>query len=1007
MVLTLLMLMLSAVMAQAQPGRNMKIQAEGTVVDSKTGEPLVGAAVKVTSADGGTGTFGICDSNGKFTFEVNHPGKFTLDITYVSYKELTKEVNIFPGRGKLGTFKLKEDPHVLAEVETIGHSERIKQRGDTLAYNADAYKVQDGASAEELVAKLPGIEVSSDGVKAQGESVKKVLVDGKEFFDNDVKMALRSLPAEVLESVNVFDKKSDQAEFTGIDDGETVKAMDLVTKAYRRNGVFGKVFGGIGNNFDWNNGYWNTGFNINVFNGNRRITLQGMSNNVNERNFSNDDMMSGGGMRGGRQWGSTGVARTNGIGINYSDAFANDKLNVQLSYFWNQSRVVNADTTYTDSFEREMTDADGNPYVVPKSSAYSDKNSLSHSQSHSIGGRISYKPSATDEIMLRPSLNFQTSDGLSHSESRQWEMSLDSMTQFNRWDDYLSMNTSKSSSESDTWNIGGDLLWRHRLAKAGRTLSVRINTEGSGSTSKSYTNQVMNYYEQGNTARVSRPDNQLTDSENSNARIGGNIQWTEPIVTGLNLSLRYGVNYSRSKREVATDLYSDADFNTFLSRDANNSNTYTQKNLRNNGELGLSYKYQTLRVNASLRFENSKLEGEQDYYLLKNSAKSFSTSKSYNSFLPNLRLEYRTAGGTQFRLNYRSNSSNPSVSNLQKSVNTSNRQRYSTGNPDLDQSTTHDIFMNMIYTNTETAQNFMIFGGFNFTMDRIVNQSLTNRTQETLALKSLEGYTDEVFADLSLAPGASITRPINRDGYKTAFLNLGYGFPFDLIWSNVNLSVEGNYSLNPSNQLYYFGDKDTNGNAIIRNVESKTSSVGFRPNIHISSNISPDLNFNLSYRPSFQWNYESGTEENDKNFIDQNVNASLNWTFWNGFTTDQSLNYSYSGGSAQPEAITQWIWNAALGKKFLKGNKAEIKLQAYDILGSNKGFSRSVGDSNITTTYRNFMPRYFLLTFTYKITAYRAGGKKSTTTDDSRGGFGGRGGFPGGGPGGFGGGGPF
>ena len=258
-VVALFFLVFGCTLMMAQPGRgSWKFTVSGVAVDSKTDEPLIGVAVKVTSSDGGTGTFGISDSDGKFSFEVNRPGRYSLEFTYVGYKTLHKDVNIMPNRAKLGTFKLKEDPKMLAEVETIGHSQRIKTKGDTLAYNADAYKVQDGATAEELVGKMPGIEVSSEGVKAQGETIQKILVDGKEFFDNDVKMALRSLPAEVLESVNVFDKKSDQAEFTGVDDGETVKAMDLITKSYRRNGVFGKAFGGIGNNFDWNQGYKNS-----------------------------------------------------------------------------------------------------------------------------------------------------------------------------------------------------------------------------------------------------------------------------------------------------------------------------------------------------------------------------------------------------------------------------------------------------------------------------------------------------------------------------------------------------------------------------------------------------------------------------------------------------------------------------------------------------------------------------------------------------------------------------
>lgn len=1024
-ILTALLFVFGAAMLFAQPGRNMTIQAEGTVVDSKTSEPLVGVAVKVVSSDGGTGTFGISDADGHFSFEVKRPGKYSLEFSYVGYKELHKDVNLMPGRGgKLGTFKMKEDPRVLAEVEAVGHSQRIKQRGDTLAYNADAYKVQDGASAEELVGKMPGIEVTGEGVKAQGETVQKILVDGKEFFDNDVKMALRSLPAEVLESVNIFDKKSDQAEFTGIDDGETVKAMDLITKAYRRNGTFGKVFGGIGNNFDFDNGYWNTGFNINVFNGDRRFTFQGMSNNVNERNFSNDDMAAGGGMMGGRQWGSNGVARTNGIGVNYTDAFKDGKIETELSYFFNQGRTYSSDTTYTDNFERTMMDENGKETLIPASSRYSASSNLNHSMSHRIGGRITIKPSANDEIMIRPSLNFQNSDGNGLSQSRTWNYSLDQVSidgvPQKYWDDVLSMNDNISSSESDSWNLRANVLWRHRLSKPGRTFSVNLNAGASGSESES---QTIKRIKMGDAPL--RLDNQQNNNDNNNSNIGGNMQWTEPLATGLNLSIRYDMSFNRSERETTIDFYKDENFSSLLEHDVNNSNTYTQKNFRNSGELGLSYNYKKFRANASVRLQNSKLDGEQDYFLLSGSAangKSFKTSKSYFSVLPNVRIEYTTEGGTQFRINYRSNSNTPSINNLQESVNTTNPLSYSTGNPYLGQSTSHNLNFNMIYTNTETAQNFMIFGGYNATQDQISNQSLVNRTKETLsfadlgaASQALIGFNDNnrgVMSSLQLAPGASFTRPVNRDGYQSVFMNFGYGFPFDAIMSNVNLSLGGNYGINPSNQLYYFGDKDADGTPIIQNVESKTRSYSFNPRMHISSNISTDLNFNLMYSPTFQWVNDTNSGTQDKSYLNHNLNASLNWTFWNGFTTDQVLNFSRFGGSSQPEAIEQWIWNASLGKKFLKGNKAEIKLQAYDILGSNKGFSRSVGDSNITSTYRNFMPRYFLLTFTYKITAYKAGGNKSSRTEDD--GFGGMpgggfpgGGMPGGGRGGFGGGRPF
>lgn len=981
----------------------------GYILDSKTGEPLIAATVKATSSDGGTESYAIADENGKFSLEIPRPGKYNLQFNYVGYKDLSKDINIMPNKTSLGKFNLKEDPRMLKEVETIGHSERIKQRGDTIAYNADAYKVQDGATADQLVAKMPGIQVTSSGVTAHGETVQKILVDGKEFFDNDLKMALKSLPAEIIESVQVYDKKSDQAEFTGIDDGETVKAMDLTTKAYSRNGTFGKVVGGVGNNFDWDNYYWDASTNLTMRNGDRSVTIQAMSNNVNKRDFSNDDMEAAGGMMGGRMWTPSGVARTNGIGINYTDVLANNKVDVQLSYFFNNGRTYSTDSTYTDDLTRDY-------------SSFSSSTNTNRNTSHRIGGRISYKPSATDEIMIRPSLNFQTRDGDGYSESRNWNLKLDNVwnneTITDLWESQLFSQSLKSNeSESDSWNVSSNILWRHRLSKAGRTLSMNFNLGKSGSDSESFSG-IFRKNKAGD-SYFTQTYGQQNNNDNKNSNLSGNIQWTEPLMTGLNLSLRYDVNYSKSERTTTIDsldikTYDDWSSKTNPRKDINNSNTYEQSNLRNSAEIGFSYNKGTLRINAQARFQSSHLEGEQNYFLLpKDNVNTFSTSKTYFSVLPNLRIEYRTEGGTMFRLNYRSRTSNPSVNNLQSSINTTNPYSYSTGNPNLDQSTSHSINGNMLWTNTETAQNFMVFMGLNMTQDQISTQVLRNLSDEVLDLTDVVGmglgFDDDIFKGLTISQGGSISRPINRKGSKSVMLGLNYGFPLDLIMSNVNISLNGNASVNPSNKLTFEGYEllsDGTRKAKIQNIESKTSNYSLMPNINISSNISTDLNFTLMYSPGFQWVKDTQTNVGTKNYLNQVLSANLNWTIWNGFTTDQSISYSHYGGSAMDQSISECIWNASIGKKFLKGNAAEIKLQAYDILGSNKGFSRSVDTSNISTSYRNFMPRYFMVTFTYNIRAYKTGGKQSTRTEDQmmEPGMGGPGMMRGFGGGGFGGG---
>ena len=1009
--------LLGMMTAMAQPGGRgfgMKTKAEGTIVDSKTQEPLYAATVKVTSADGGTGTFGITDSIGHFTFEVERPGKYTLEFSYVGYKPLTKEVSIWPGRGaKLGTFKLEEDATYLKEVESVARNQRVKQNGDTIVYNADAYKVQDGATAEDLVKKMPGIEVTNEGVKAQGETVEKVLVDGKSFFENDPKLALKTLPAEVVQSVSVFDKKSDQAEFTGFDDGNTVKAMDLTTKSYRRNGVFGKVYGSVGNNFDFNNLYWNGGFNLNVFSGNRRISLLGMSNNVNQQNFTFDDLQSAGGGFGGfggrmmmRMGGVSGVSRANAFGLNYNDSFLDDKLEVQGSYFFNQLRTVSENETQTDYYPVEADSAKGIA-AIPNKASLSNSNGLSHRYNHNFNMRIMYKPTDKDQFIFRPSVTLQKSDNLSESHSTQWYGTLDSilsLTDAQRAKlDKINYSNEYSQNDNTSWNITGQLTWRHKFDTNGRTLSSELRGSTSGD------NSTANSVRTGSALRLDEAFRN-TDSENRSWSAGGNLQYTEPLGQLGQLSLRYNFNYNQSDRDytvgydnhpLVDDNYSQ--FHTSMdSIDSRNSSTYLQKNLRQGGELGIRLHTETINLMGGVSVEASHLEGEQDYFAwnetLYGKNPSFNTSRNYLSVLPNIRLEWSPVQGTSVNIDYRARTSNPSIQNLQEVVNNSNPLNYSTGNKDLDQSQSHNIGLRFIHSNMETATNIMLFANYSFQLDAIGTQQFTNYSDVVMPLteiswiNALNAQDRAQYENLSLARGASFSRPINMSGNKSAMVGFSYGFPWDLVMSNVNLGLNANYSVSPTQQFYYTVDTLTK-KFQVTDFTSKIKNFSLSPRIFIASNISQDLDFSLSYSPTYQKVTDKVNKANNNEYFNQNANARINWTFWKNFTLEQDLNYSYYGGASMPSVVDEWVWNMSFGKKFLKKNAGEIKLQIYDVLNSRTGYSRSVGSNGITHSYNNYMPRYFMLTFTYKIANY----KSSSAMKERRGGggFGGGRGFGG------------
>ncbi|MCR5395100.1 MAG: outer membrane beta-barrel protein [Bacteroidales bacterium] len=999
----------SITLCMAQPGRGFKMTAEGTVIDSKTSEPLYAATVKVTSADGGTGTFGITDSIGHFTFDVERPGKYTLELTYMGYKALTKEVNIWPGRGaKLGTFKMEEDANYLKEVETVARNQRVKQNGDTIVYNADAYKVQDGATAEDLVKKMPGIEVTDEGVKAQGETVEKVLVDGKSFFENDPKLALKTLPAEVVQSVSVFDKKSDQSEFTGFDDGNTVKAMDLTTKSYRRNGAFGKVYGSLGDNFDLDHLYWNAGFNLNLFSGNRRISLLGMSNNVNQQNFTFDDLMSSGGMGGGfggrmgmRMGNQAGVSRANAFGLNFNDSYLDEKLEVQGSYFFNNLRTVYENESQTDNYAIHDSITNTDRYQ----SAIANSNSLSHNYNHTVNMRINYKPTDTDQFIFRPSVTIQKSDNTSESTSDIWSLPLDTVL---KWDDVTRADRSQmynysrslSSTDNTSWNANGQLTWRHRFSTNGRTLSSTIEGGASGSSSLTNSIRMGSAIAQSETFRNS-------DSDQNNWSAGGNLQYTEPLGEHSQLSLRYNVNYSKSDRDNAVGFddygntlvdYYYSTFHTGMdSIDGRNSSKYISTNLRHGAELGYRLHTETINMMGGLNLQASRLEGEQDYYAWDETTMgqnpNFNTSRNYFSVLPNMRFEWSPVQGTSVNVDYRARTSNPSISNLQELVNTSNPMSYTTGNKDLDQSTSHNVNVRFIHSNMEKATNIMLFANYSFQMDYIGTQYVTNYSDASLPMteiswiNALSAEQQKQYQNLSLAKGATFSRPVNMDGYRNASVGLSYGFPWDLVMSNVNLGLNANYSITPSQQLYYTYDS-INSKFHATDFTSKVKNFSISPRLFISSNISQDLDFSLSYSPTYQKVTDEVNENNNYEYFNQSANARLNWTFWKNFTLEQDLSYTYYGGASMPSVIDEWIWNMSVGKKFGKKNSTEVKLQIYDLLNQRTGYSRNVSSTGITQSYTNYMPRYFMLTVSYKIANY----KSSSELKERRRGAGGFGG---------------
>lgn len=518
----------------------------GTVTDKTTKEGLISATVQLVASDGKS-SYTSTDLNGNFQFKKLQPGTYTLQVTYVGYKSYKAKQMLSEGQQKRVKIEMTEDAQLLGEVSVQGRATRAEQQGDSLLYNAEAFQVMMGSSAEDLLAKMPGIVVEGGTIQAQGEQVQKVLVDGKEFFDGDVNLAIKNLPSDVIASIEVFDKKSEQAEFTGFDDGEEVKTINIVTKGGFRQGTFGEVSGGYGTDDRYKvNG------NLNFFNDDRRISVLGMSNNVNQQNFSQEDLAGvmaagnsgrgrggrggGGGGRSGAPGGSSasnfmvgslgGVTSANGLGLNYVDQWG-EKWKITGSYFFNQS----------DNLTQQQTDREYFESVLP-GMTYSEyqENSMKN-WNHRFNMKLDYQMTERTSLQFRPTLSFQNNDSYGLLQGQNLvNGTTDSETE------------TTSMGKSNAYNIGADLMLRHRFLKEGRTLSLMLSGKMSNTDGDTYTDYLNTLYGL-ELSPVTDDYSQWKQTLNRQYTLRSNLSYTEKLTDNLQLQLGYKMSYTDSEND--------------------------------------------------------------------------------------------------------------------------------------------------------------------------------------------------------------------------------------------------------------------------------------------------------------------------------------------------------------------------------------------------------------------------------------------------------------------------
>lgn len=929
------LLLLIATLATAQ-----EFRLTGTFINTADQQPLPGATIKLMNARDTLQTkFARSGMQGEFEFTKLKRGPYILEVSYIGFESFKQTVFAGGKSENLGKLELKPAATNLGGVEIKGTAERAEQKGDTTQYNSSAFKVTQDATTEDLVKKMPGITVENGTVKAHGEDVKRILVDGKQFFGDDPSVTLKNLPAEVVDKIQVFDKLSDQAAWSGFDDGSGQKTINIVTKNAKNSGQFGKFSAGYGTDDKYM-----LGANVNFFKGQRRITLLGMSNNINQQNFQADNVMGSGsgqqsvgrGMMGMQVGPQSGIFTTNAIGLNFSNSWG-AKLVLNASYFWN-----NGITTTNKLTDRQyLLGGDASQYYNETS------RSSGENTNHRFNLRLEYNIDTNNSIIYSPRFSLQDNNSLS-----------DLVAKTATTPDYINANLINSSVNHNNgtaagYNLNNDFLYRHKFAKRGRTVSLNLVQSSTNRNRDNYINTQSIYYQQSLSLANDSID-QYGKSLSNGLSLSSNLVYTEPLSKYSQLQANYNLSWSKNDNDKKTYNYA-SDRKDYTSFDTLLSSIYDNHYLTH--RLGAGYLYQTEKanLNAGITYQNASLDGKSSFPQVD------STRRSFNNILPNLMFNYKFSALANLRIVYRASTNAPSVTQLQKVIDNSNSLLLTTGNPSLDQEIRHFTMARFSTSNKDKTANLFAMLFYQLTQNYIGNA--TFRTAN-----------DTIINGQEVKKGRQLSIPTNLNGAWNTRALVTIGFPLKPIKSNINFNTGVSYNRIPS---------------LINALTNTSNTYGINLGAVLSSNISQKLDFTLTYNINYNLVENSIQPQLNNNYFFQIGSLQFNWEFWKGFFIQNTVTYQDYNLVSSNIATRYTLWNVNFGKKIFKNKAGEIKISCYDILDQNKSVNRTVADTYIEDTDTEVLRQYFMLTLTYNLRKFN-GKMPSMPQQQDRGGFDGR-----------------
>jgi len=727
---------------------------QGLVVDQADHRALVNASVVLLDIDSIMRYFTRTDQSGKFKLEKIEKGEYLLLVTYPKFEIHSQPLGIDNKSIDVDSIKISSQSNLLEEV-VINQKIPIKIKGDTIEYDAGSFETEKNAKLEDLLRRLPGLTVSASGeITAQGKSVSKVLIDGEEFFGYDPKIAIRNVRADAVDKVQVYERKSEEAELTGIDDGVREQTVNVVLKEEARQGIFGNatVNAGTHDLFDAN-------LFAAKFNRSERLAITGSWNNMG----NNGDA---GRIRMNNQ--IIGSPTHKSAGMNYENNFFEKKLHLTSSYNFTNNGTANESSNYS---KRVLND-DQTQETTRDSENWNDN------RSHTLRSNIRFRVDSLSNLTLQ----------LNGGKGSQSSASSSSSSTIRNENILANEFESKNSSEGDSENLNMRVDYRRRLNNKGRSLNIHFNTQLNNSTSSNQVDETTNLYDSLGVFEKSVIVDQTRITDNKSNGLGASINLTERI--SKQITLTAGYTFNTTSRNARINAYENETNLSML--DSLYSKDEQNLALHNGMDINIHFQEGKFSGNLTNRITHKQQELTDGY-------RNIDLARGFWENNLNAHLNYRISNSKNLTLGYQNNANVPSFSQLQPLQPPTNELYRQLGNPDLKRETNNNINLNYNKFSLLKASSFNMNANGGFTKNAIVNRSIIDN----------EGRTTTTFVNIqdhinwNGRVHANYTRPIfNGTVQFGPFTSLQFSNAYEYINGDLNRSnnTNANAGINANKQ---------------------------------------------------------------------------------------------------------------------------------------------------------------------------------------------------------------